>query len=88
VQGNWKGIGDYGTLGLEIVLGVVFPCWLGSWADRRWSTGNTFLLIGFAFGLAHAVRAVWRALERTRRDAERADAERREARKRYHDDRH
>jgi F0F1-type ATP synthase assembly protein I len=87
VQGNWKGLGSYGTLGLEIVLGLLLPCYVGAWADKRWSTGNTFLIIGFVLGIAHGVRAVKRALDQTKREAERAKLDAKEARKRYYDKR-
>jgi F0F1-type ATP synthase assembly protein I len=87
VQGNWNGLGSYGLLGLEIVLGLVLPCYVGSLADKHWTGGNTFLIVGFFLGIAHGVRAVWRALERTKRDAERAKRDREAARKRYYDER-
>lgn len=87
MQGTWKGLGSYGTLGLEMVLGVVLPCYVGSLADKRWGTGDTFLIIGFLLGIAHAVRAVWRALERAKRESQQAEEERRRARQKYYEDR-
>ena len=74
-------------MGLEMVLGVILPCYVGSLADKRWGTGDTFLILGFLIGLAHAVRAVWRALERTKEDAKKAEEERRRLRQKYFDDR-
>ncbi len=70
-----------------MVLGVIVPCYVGSLADKRWGTGDTFLIIGFFLGLAHGVRAVWRALERTKEDARKAEEERRRERQKYFDDR-
>jgi len=87
VQGNWKGIGSYGTLGLEIALGLILPCYVGQLADARWDTGSTFLIIGFFLGIAHGVRAVWRVLERSKREAHEEEQRRKEARKRYYDER-
>jgi F0F1-type ATP synthase assembly protein I len=87
VQGSWKGLGSYGTLGLEMVLGVLLPCYVGSLADKRWQTGDLFLIIGFFLGLAHAVRAVWRALERTKQEAQAAEEQRKRDRQKYYDDR-
>ena len=85
--GSWKGVGSYGTLGLERVLGLVLACYVGSLADERWGSGDTFLIIGFFLGLAHAVRAVWRALNRIKEEAAKAERERKAARKKYHEDR-
>ncbi len=70
-----------------MVLGLVLACYVGSLADEHWDSGNTFLIIGFFLGLAHAVRAVWRALNRIKEDAAKAEAERKAARKKYHEDR-
>lgn len=87
MQDNWKGLGTYGTLGLEIVLGVVLPSYVGIKADRHFGTGRLWLIVGFAFGIAHGVRAVYRALQRANREAEAYEAEERKRRKQYHDDR-
>ena len=87
MQDNWKGLGTYGTLGLEIVLGVLLPSYVGIRADRHFGTGRTWLLVGFAFGIAHGVRAVYRALQKANREAEAYEEEERKRRKQYHDDR-
>jgi F0F1-type ATP synthase assembly protein I len=85
VQGNWKGLGSYGTLGLEMVLGVVLPCYVGSLADRHYKTGQWFVALGFCLGIAHAVRAVYRAVQRANREAEEEEQRLRAARKKYHE---
>ena len=69
-----------------MVLGLVLTCYVGSLADERWETGNTFIIIGFFLGLAHAIWAVWRALEQIKKDAARAEQERKAARRKYHED--
>jgi F0F1-type ATP synthase assembly protein I len=70
-----------------MVLGLVLTCYVGSLADERWETGNTFLIIGFFLGLAHAVWAVRRALEQIKAEAAKAEAKRKAARRKYHEDR-
>lgn len=87
VQGNWKGLGSYGTLGLEMVLGVILPSYVGHLADEHYRTGYTFLLVGFAFGIAHAVRAVWRTMKAWQEEVEREEREEKEARRKYYEDR-
>ncbi len=87
MQENWKSIGSYGTLGLEIVLGVILPCYVGSLADDHYGTGNTWLYVGFLIGVAHGVRAVWRVMKEASKEAE-AEAEReKQKRKQYYEDR-
>lgn len=85
MQGNWKGLGSYGTLGLEIVLGVILPCYLGSLADRHYKTGQLFMGLGFVLGIAHGVRAVVRVLRQANREAEEEEERQRAARKKYHE---
>ena len=86
VQDNWKGLGSYGTLGLEIVLGVILPSYVGILADRRWDTGRLWLSVGFALGVAHGVRAVYRAIRRANEEADAHEQELRRQRQQYHDE--
>jgi F0F1-type ATP synthase assembly protein I len=67
-----------------MVLGVVLPCYVGSLADRHYKTGQWFLILGFCLGIAHAVRAVYRAVQQANREAEAEEQRQREARKQYH----
>jgi F0F1-type ATP synthase assembly protein I len=60
VQGSWKDSANQATLGLEIVLGILLPGYLGSLLDEHWDTRHVFLLVGFFIGLAHGVWAVMR----------------------------
>lgn len=82
---NWKGLGTYGTVGLEFALSVLFGLFVGNWLDRKLGT-RWIALVGFGFGLAAGVRSLWRALRQANEDAERMDREEREARKKYDDD--
>lgn len=87
MQNSWKGLGSYGTLGLEIVLGVLLPSYVGIQVDRHYGTGRLWLLVGFAFGVAHGVRAVYRALQQANQAAEAEEEEMRRRRQKYHDER-
>jgi ATP synthase protein I len=88
VQANWKGLGSYGTLGLEIVLGIVLTSYVGIRIDRHYHSGQVFLGLGFLLGLAHAVRVLVRTVRQANREAEREEAEQRIARQKYHEKRH
>ena len=81
---NWKSIGSYGTLGLEIVLGILLPCYVGSLADDHYGTGKTWLYVGFFIGIAHGIHAVRRVLKQAQAlaDAE-VEAEKQQRRQYY-----
>ncbi len=82
---NWKGLGTYGTVGLELALSVLLGLFVGSWLDRKLGT-RWMTLVGFGFGLAAGVRTLWRALRQANEEADRMDREEREARKKFDDD--
>jgi hypothetical protein len=81
---DWKGIGSYGTIGLEMVLSVLFGGFLGNWVDSKLDTAPYGMLVGFGFGVAAAVRALLRAMREmsaeTARDGFRASSTDRPAR--------
>ncbi|MEN9578754.1 MAG: hypothetical protein RJA70_1763 [Pseudomonadota bacterium] len=87
MQDNWKGIGSYGTVGLEIVLGIVLPCYVGSLADGRYGTGKTWLFVGFLIGVGHAVRVVWRTMKQANQEADAETEREKTKRKQYYEDR-
>ena len=87
MQQHWKGIGSYGTVGLEFALSVLFGLGVGSWLDERFGTAGWFSVTGFGFGLAAGARAIYRALKRANREAEQLELEEQEAKRKYHEDR-
>ena len=87
MQQHWKGIGSYGTVGLEFALSVLFGLAVGSWLDDRFNAGSSLTLIGFGFGLAAGSRAIYRALKRANREAEEQEHLDQEAKRKYHEDR-
>lgn len=71
----YRGLGGYGTLGLEIVLSVLIGLFGGRWLDERFGTEPWLGVLGFALGVGAAVRSV----QRTQRDLARvAEKEERE----------
>lgn len=71
----YKGLGGFGTLGLEIVLSILIGLFGGSWLDGRLGTEPYLMWGGLAFGVATSVRAVQRALGLMKREAEREERE-------------
>jgi ATP synthase protein I len=86
VQQDWKALGNYGTLGLEIALSVGVGLLGGQWLDRRFHTHGVLTWLGFAYGLAAAGRAIYRAVQTANREAEQAEQRERDARQKYDED--
>lgn len=84
-QDDWKGLGTYATVGIELVLSVLLGGYAGIWLDRKLGTGPWLAAVGFGFGVAAGFRAVWRALRQANREADEADRQQRDARKKYHE---
>jgi ATP synthase protein I len=59
---HWKGMGSYGTLGLEIVLSIALGFFGGRWIDGKLGTEPWLSILGFIFGVGAAVKAVMRAM--------------------------
>jgi ATP synthase protein I len=87
VKQNWKGVGTYGTVGLEFAISVLFGLLGGDWLDKKLGT-HFIAVIGFCLGLAAGVRAIWLAARQATRDLERMDREEHEARKKFNDQDH
>ena len=86
LQQDWKALGNYGTLGLEIALSVTVGLLGGQWLDKKLDTGSVLTWVGLAYGLAAAGRAIYRAMRKANREAEELDRQEREAREKYDDD--
>jgi hypothetical protein len=85
VKQDWKALGDYGTLGLEIALSVALGLFGGQWLDRQLGTGGALTWVGFAYGLAAAGRAIYRAMRKSAREAEELERRERDERQKYDD---
>lgn len=73
---------------MEIALSVVVGLFGGQWLDKKLGTHGWLTWIGFAYGLAAAGRAIYRAVRKSTREAEEAERRDREARAKYTDDTH
>jgi ATP synthase protein I len=86
VQQHWKGVGRYGTVGLELALSILLGLFAGRWLDKKLDTAPWLTLIGLGYGLAAGFRAVWRAVKRANQEAEAEERKHQQARDKYHDD--
>jgi F0F1-type ATP synthase assembly protein I len=72
---EYKALGSYGTLGLEIALSILFGAYGGYWLDGKLHTAPWLLGIGFFFGCGAAVKAILRNMAEMKRDAEKEEKE-------------
>jgi ATP synthase protein I len=86
VQQYWKGVGRYGTVGLELALSVLVGLFAGQWLDKKLGAHGILTLLGLGYGLLAGGRAVWRALKQANREAEEQEREAQQARKKFNDD--
>jgi ATP synthase protein I len=73
MRANWKAAGGMSTLGLEIVVAILFGFLGGRWLDERYATDPWFTAIGALFGLGAAVRFLYRASKRAEKALEKDD---------------
>lgn len=69
-----KGLGSYGTLGMEIVVSILLGLFGGQWLDSRWNTSPLLTIVGLVLAAITIVRAVVRVMRDMRRDAAREEA--------------
>jgi ATP synthase protein I len=84
VQQNWKDVGRYGTVGLELALSILVGLFAGRWLDAKLGSAPWLTLTGLGFGLAAAIRTLYRAVQAANRAAEQAEAEQKGSRDAYH----
>ena len=60
----YRDLGTVGTVGLELVLSILFGLGAGYWLDEKIGWKGPMMLVGFGFGLAAGIRAVLRAAKR------------------------
>ncbi len=60
MKDEYRAVGSWGTLGLEIVLSVMIGFFGGRWLDARFGVAPWLSLVGFFFGCAAATKAIHR----------------------------
>jgi F0F1-type ATP synthase assembly protein I len=75
---QWKDLGRYGTVGLELVLSILIGFFGGQWLDKKFGGGHGWLTIaGFVVGCYAGFRSIYKAYRVMQRQA--AEETRREA---------
>lgn len=72
---NLKGMGQYGTVGLEMVLSILFGLFIGTKLDAWLGTSPWLAVVWFGFGCAAAAKSVHRAWKGMQADAKREESE-------------
>ncbi|MFT3774303.1 MAG: AtpZ/AtpI family protein [Minicystis sp.] len=62
MKDEYKAVGSWGTLGLEIVMSVMLGFFGGRWLDGRLGTDPYLSVLGFFFGCGAAVKSILRTL--------------------------
>jgi F0F1-type ATP synthase assembly protein I len=73
LRSDLKGLGDYGTVGLELVLSILVGFLGGRWLDGKLGTNGWLTVIGFVFGTVAGFRALYRAAVKMRKETEAED---------------
>jgi ATP synthase protein I len=66
MKDEYRAVGSWGTLGLEIVLSVMIGFFGGRWLDARFGLTPWLSLVGFFFGCGAAGKAIhrtWREMQ-------------------------
>ena len=72
---------SYATVGLELVISILFGFFGGRWLDEKLHTHGWLTWLGFGFGVAAGFRAVYRAAMQAKREAEEEDERERNRRR-------
>jgi ATP synthase protein I len=76
MKSEHRGVGSIGTLGIEIVLCVLFGFFGGRWLDGRFDTAPWLSGLGFLFGCGAAAKAIHRAMKEMQAVTEREERRR------------
>jgi F0F1-type ATP synthase assembly protein I len=68
---NFKGVGTYGTIGLDFAVSVALGLWAGRWADNRFHTTPWLMMVGLLLGVAVGFNLLWKAMRTMQRETER-----------------
>jgi ATP synthase protein I len=80
---QWRAVGRYGTVGIELVLSIAIGYVAGHWADGKLGGKGWVTLAGVVVGLYAGFRAVFKAAKAAQREMERLDREEAEEKRRY-----
>jgi F0F1-type ATP synthase assembly protein I len=70
---RFKGIGTYGTVGLDMAVAVLLGFLAGRWADQKLGARGWPTIVGVLLGIAVAFNMLFKAAKRLRQETERED---------------
>ena len=86
MRSDLRGLGDYGTVGLDLVLSILLGFFGGRWLDGKLGAHGWLTVLGFLLGVIAGFRSLYRAAVKMRKETEAEDErERRERRERHED---
>jgi ATP synthase protein I len=68
-KNDWRGLFIYSTLGIEVGTAVGIGAVIGYFLDKRFNTQPWLLLLFMLFGIAAAVKAVWREVKKYQQES-------------------
>lgn len=71
--GEWKALGRYGTVGLELVLSILIGFFGGRWLDAKAGTQGWLTALGFVVGTYAGFRGIYKVYKLMQREAARED---------------
>ena len=80
MRSDLKGLGDHGTVGLELVISILVGFWGGRWLDGKLDAHGWLTLIGFLLGTIAGFRGLYRAAVKMRKESEAEDERERRSR--------
>jgi hypothetical protein len=72
---DWKAVGSFGTVGLEMVLSILLGLFFGRWLDGKLGTAPYLSVLWFFFGVGAAARSVHRTWKQMQAMAAREERE-------------
>lgn len=75
MKDEYKAVGSWGTLGLEIALSITIGLFGGRWLDEKLGWAPWLSVIGFLFGCGAAVKSVLRTMSEMKAVTEREERE-------------
>lgn len=69
-----KGVGTYGTLGLDMAVSIALGLWVGRWADNKLHSSPWLLMVGLFLGIAVGFNLLWKAVRKMQQETEREDS--------------
>ena len=76
---NLKGIGAYGTVGLDFAVAVAICLYGGWWLDKKLGTNPWLMIVGLVLGVVVGFNVLYKAAKRLKEETEREDRAQREA---------